>query len=116
MNFIEIQYRLLTESDGKNNQCQTQNMTDLLHTNSLEIVIEQVCLGGLERKGRLRVAEWLRHTFPNSRASVRKGSFTKCFCVYTRVTKGRMQIIIVLLECNVEGNFLALHTSLAAAF
>ena len=49
-------------------------------------------------------------------ASIRKWSFTKCFCVYTRVTKGRMQIIIVLLECNVEGNFLALHTSLAAAF
>ena len=48
--------------------------------NSLEIIIKQVRLeGGFER-----VAECLRQTVPDRWASIRKRSFTKCFCVYTR--------------------------------
>ena len=56
--------------------------------NSLEIIIKQVRLeGGFERGGRIRVAECLRQTVPDRWASIRKRSFTKCFCVYTGVTK-----------------------------
>ena len=51
--------------------------------NSLEIVIKQVRLeGGFERGGRIRVAECLRQIVPDRWASLRKSSFTKCFCVY----------------------------------
>ena len=38
--------------------------------------------GGFERGGRIRVAECLRQIVPDSWASIRKRSFTKCFCVY----------------------------------
>ena len=52
--------------------------------NSLEIVIKQVRLeGDFERGGRIRVAECLRKIVPDRWASIRKRSFTKCFCVYT---------------------------------
>ena len=52
--------------------------------NSLEIIIKQVRLeGGFERGGRIRVAECLRQTVPDTWASIRKRSSTKCFCVYT---------------------------------
>ena len=55
---------------------------------SLEKAIKQVRLeGGLERGGRIRVAECLGQTVSNSWASVRKRFFTKCFRVYARVTK-----------------------------
>ena len=55
---------------------------------SLEIIIKQVRHeGGFKRGGRIRVAECLRQIVPNRWASIRKRSFTKCFCVYTRVTK-----------------------------
>ena len=51
--------------------------------NSLEIIIKQVRLeGGFESGGRIRVAECLRQIVPDRRASIRKRSFTKCFCVY----------------------------------
>ena len=57
--------------------------------NSLEIIIKQVRLGGgFERGGRFKVAEFLRLIVPNRWASIRKRSFTKCFCVYTRSDKG----------------------------
>ena len=57
--------------------------------NSLEMVIEQVRLeGGFKRGGKIRLAESLSQTVPNRWASVRKRSFTKCFCVYTRGDKG----------------------------
>ena len=60
--------------------------------NSLEIVTEQVRLeGGFKRGGRIRVAECLRQTVPNRWASVKRRSFTKCFCVYTRADKGSRQ-------------------------
>ena len=39
------------------------------------------------RGGRIRVAECLRQTVPNRWASLRKRSFTKCFCVYTKGDK-----------------------------
>ena len=52
--------------------------------NSLEIVIKQVRLeGGFKRGGRIRVAECLRQIVQDRWASIRKISFTKCFCVYT---------------------------------
>ena len=51
---------------------------------SLEIIIKLVRLeGGFERGGRIRVAECLRQIVPDRWASIRKRSFTKCFCVYT---------------------------------
>ena len=51
--------------------------------NGSEIIIKQVCLeGGFERGGRIRVAECLRQIVPDRWASIRKRSFTKCFCVY----------------------------------
>ena len=57
--------------------------------NSLEIIIKQVRLeGGFERGGRIRVAECLRQIVPDRWASIRKRSFTKCFCVYTGGDKG----------------------------
>ena len=57
--------------------------------NSLEIIIKQVRLEvGFEREGRIRVAECLRQIVPDRRASIRKRSFTKCFCVYTGGDKG----------------------------
>ena len=57
--------------------------------NSLEIVIKQVRLeGGFKRGGRIRVAECLRQIVPDRWASIRKRSFTKCFCVYTGGDKG----------------------------
>ena len=57
--------------------------------NSLEIIIKQVRLeGGFERGGRIRVADCLRQIVPDRWASIRKRSFTKCFCVYTGVDKG----------------------------
>ena len=57
--------------------------------NILEIIIKQVCLvGGFKRGSRIRVAECLRQIVPNRWASIRKMSFTKCFCVYTRDDKG----------------------------
>ena len=57
--------------------------------NSLEIIIKQVCLeGGFERGGRIRVAECLRQIVPDRCASIRKRSFTKCFCVYMGGDKG----------------------------
>ena len=59
--------------------------------NSLEIVIKQVRLeDGFERGDRIRVAECLRQIVPDRWASIRKRSFTKCFCVYTGVTKVRV--------------------------
>ena len=52
--------------------------------NSLEITIEQLHLeGGFEGGGRITVAECLRQIVPDRWASIRKRSFTKCFCVYT---------------------------------
>ena len=57
--------------------------------NSLEIIIKQVCLeGGIERGGRIRVAECLRRIVPDRWASIRKRPFTKCFCVYAGGDKG----------------------------
>ena len=58
--------------------------------NSLEIIIKQVvCLEvSFKRGGRIRVVECLRQIVPNRWASIRKRSFTKCFCVYTRGDKG----------------------------
>ena len=57
--------------------------------NSLEIIIKQVRLeGGFERGGRIRAAECLRQIVPDRWASIRKISFTKCFCVYTGGYKG----------------------------
>ena len=51
--------------------------------NSLEIVIKQVRLeGGFEGGGKIRVAECLRQIVPDRWASIRKRSFTKCFCVH----------------------------------
>ena len=77
--------------------------------NSLEIVIKQVSLeGGFERGGRIRVVECLRQIVPERWASIRKRSFTKCFCVYTGADKGscvRCRSIIVLLEYKVEGDW-----------
>ena len=59
--------------------------------NSLEIVIKQVRLeGGFERGGRIRVADCLRQIVPDRWASIRKRSFTICFCVYTGVKKVRV--------------------------
>ena len=59
--------------------------------NSLEIIIKQVRLeGGFERGGRIRVAECLRQIVPDRWASIRKRSFTKCFCVYTGMAKVRV--------------------------
>ena len=56
---------------------------------SLEIIIKQVHLeGGFERGGRIRVAECLRQIVPDRWASIRKRSFTKCFCVYMGGDKG----------------------------
>ena len=72
----------------------------------LETVTEEVRLeGGFKRGRRIRVAECLRQSFPNRWASVRKRSFAKCFCVYTRVYKGSYVgwIVIVLLGYRVEG-------------
>ena len=47
--------------------------------NSLEIIIKQVRLeGGFERGGRIRVGQ---------HKMIRKRSFTKCFCVYSRQQK-----------------------------
>ena len=44
--------------------------------------------GGFKRGGRTRVAECLRQlVVPDRWASIRKSSFTKCFCVYTRADK-----------------------------
>ena len=52
--------------------------------NNLEMIIKQVRLeGGFKRGGRIRVAN-LRQIVWNRWASIRKRSFTKCFCVYTR--------------------------------
>ena len=52
--------------------------------NSLEIIIKQVHLeGGFKRGGTVRVAECLRQIVPDRWASIRKRSFTTCFCVYT---------------------------------
>ena len=76
--------------------------------NSLEIMIKQVCLeGGCKRGCRIRVAECLRQIVPDRWASIRKRSFTKCFCVYMggggdQRFVCRMQIVIVLLECKIE--------------
>ena len=57
--------------------------------NSLEIIIKQVRLeGGFKRGGRIKVAECLRQIVPDRWASIRKRSFTKCFCVYTGGDKG----------------------------
>ena len=57
--------------------------------NSLEINIKQVRLeGGFERGGRIRVVECLRQIVPDRWASIRKRSFTKCFCVYMGGDKG----------------------------
>ena len=57
--------------------------------NSLEIFIKQVPLkDGFERGGKIRVAECLRQIVPDRWASIRKRSFTKCFCVYTEGDKG----------------------------
>ena len=59
--------------------------------NSLEIIIKQVRLeGGFERGGRIRVAECLRQIVPDRWDSIRKRSFTKCFCVTRGVTKVRV--------------------------
>ena len=59
--------------------------------NSLEVIIKQVRLeGGFERGGRIRVAECLKQIVPDRWASIRKRSFTKCFSVYTGVTKVRV--------------------------
>ena len=77
--------------------------------NSLEIIIKQVRLeGGFERGGRIRVAECLRQIVPDRWASIRKWSFTKCFCVYVFVSTFlwqrfvcQMQIVFVLLEYKV---------------
>ena len=79
--------------------------------NSLEIIIKQMRLeGGFERGDRIRVAECLRQIVPYRWASIRKRSFTKCFCVYAGGGGGggqrfvcQMQIVIVLLEYKVEG-------------
>ena len=72
--------------------------------NSLEIVIKQVHLqGGFKRGGRIS----LRQIVPDRWASIRKRSFTKCFCVYTGGWLRfvcQMQIVIVLLEYKVEGD------------
>ena len=79
--------------------------------NSLEIIMKEVRLeGGFERGGRIRVAECLRQIVPDRWDSIRKRSFTKCFCVYTGGDKGScfmclMQIITVLLAHKVEGNW-----------
>ena len=55
---------------------------------SLKIVTEQVGLEGSSERGRkLRVAECLKQTVPNRWASVRKWSFSRYFCVYTRDDK-----------------------------
>ena len=66
--------------------------------------------GGFQREGRIRVAECLRQIVPDRWASIRKRSFTKCFCVYGGgggVTKVRVSdaIVIVLLEYKVEGDW-----------
>ena len=59
--------------------------------NSLEIIIKQVRLEcGFERGGRIRAADCLRQIVPDRWASIRKRSFTKCFCVYTGDDKGRV--------------------------
>ena len=58
------------------------------------------------------MAECLRQIVPDRWASIRKRSFTKCFCVYTWGGGGgggqrfvcRIQIVIVLLEYKVEGD------------
>ena len=59
------------------------------------------------------MAECLRQIVPDRWASIRKRSFTKCFCVYTLGGGGggggqrfvcRIQIVIVLLEYKVEGD------------
>ena len=83
---------------------------------SLEIIIKQVRLeGGFERGRRIRVAECLRQIVPDRWASIRKRSFTKCFCVYTGEGGGggeggeqrfvcQMQIVTVLLGYKVEGD------------
>ena len=56
---------------------------------SLEMVIKHVRLeGGFKRGGRIRLAESLSQTVPDRWASVRKRSFIKWFCVYTRGDKG----------------------------
>ena len=56
------------------------------------MVIEQVRLeGGFKRGGRMRVAECLRQIVPNRWASVRKRSFAKYFCVYTRGDQGSLR-------------------------
>ena len=55
---------------------------------SLEIVIKQVLLeGSFERGGRSRVAQCLTQILSNRWARVRRRSFTKCFCVYTKVRR-----------------------------
>ena len=72
--------------------CQAGHHGNEVVKNSLEIVIEQVRLeGGFKRGGRIRVAECLRQTIPNRWASVRKRSFTKCFCAYMRGDKDSRQ-------------------------
>ena len=58
------------------------------------------------------MAECLRQIVPDRWASIRKISFTKCFCLYTGGGGGggsqrfvcQMQIVIVLLEYKVEGD------------
>ena len=57
--------------------------------------------GGFERGGRIRVAECLRQIVPDRWASIRKRSFTKCFCVYTGGDKGscvRLRVRIALYK------------------
>ena len=72
--------------------------------NSLEIVIKQVRLeGSFKRGGRIRVVECLRQIVPDRWASIRKRSFTKCFCVYTGGDKGscvrcRQHIYTILMK------------------
>ena len=53
------------------------------------------------------MAECLRQIVPDRWASIRKRSFTKCFCVYTGDDKRfvcQMQIVIVLLEYKFEAD------------
>ena len=49
------------------------------------------------------MAERLRQIVPNRWASVRKRSFTKCFCVYPKGDKCT-GVVTVWLDCEVEGD------------
>ena len=77
-------YNNINNTHTHTHTCRTGNRHGC-EEDSLEIGVEEMSLWeALTEGGRIRVAECLRQTVPNSWASVRKRSFTQWSFVFTR--------------------------------